>query len=99
MPTSSLASVGRLLKAVSLGGMAVAEELPRPVSARQVVARASFNFLPGWELVTSFGIAKNEQAAVWHAGHVTDVVPIDGERLLLASASAGVWLVSPDESI
>jgi hypothetical protein len=73
--------------------------LLRPVSARQVMERASFNLLPGWELVTNLGIAKNEQAAVWHGGHVTDVLSIDGERLLLASASAGVWLVSPDESV
>jgi hypothetical protein len=73
MPTSSLASVGRLLKANSLGGMALTEGLPRPASARQVVARASFNFLLGWELVTNLGIAKDEQAAVWHGGHVTDV--------------------------
>jgi hypothetical protein len=99
MGTSSLASIGRLLKANSLGDMAAVEGLPRPVSARQVMARASFSFLPGWELVTDLGIAKNEQNAVWHAGHVTDVLPLDAKRLLLASASGGVWLVSPDESV
>jgi hypothetical protein len=32
--------------------MATVEGLSRPISARQVIARASFRLLPGWELVT-----------------------------------------------
>ena len=101
MPTSSLASIGRLLDASNLDAMAKVEGLSRPISARQVIARAPFRLLPGWELVTDLGIAKNEQNAVWHAGHVTDVLSIDAERLLLASASGGVWLIriSLDESV
>src|SRR6516225_5026606 len=99
MPTSSLASIGRLLDASNLDAMAKVEGLSRPISARQVIARAPFRLLPGWELVTDLGIAKNEQNAVWHAGHVTDVLSIDAERLLLASASGGVWLITLDESV
>jgi hypothetical protein len=48
--------------------MATVEGLSRPISARQAIARASFWLLPGWELVTDLGIAKNEQKAGWHAG-------------------------------
>src|SRR5262249_14021378 len=105
MPTSSLASIGRLLDASNLDAMAKVEGLSRPISARQVIARAPFRLLPGWELVTDLGIAKDDlgiaKDAVWHAGHVTDVLSIDAERLLLASASGGVWLIriSLDESV
>jgi hypothetical protein len=49
-------------------------------------------------LVTRSGIAIDKESAVWFAGQVTDVVPIDTKRILLASGSGGVWLSSTDES-
>src|SRR5262245_26320472 len=38
--------------------MATVEGLSRPISDKQVIARASLRLLPGWELVTDLGIAK-----------------------------------------
>jgi hypothetical protein len=96
MPTSSLESVARLLSARTLRGMAAAVSLRPPVSARQIFARASFAFLPGWELVTRNAIAKDEANNVWHAGHLEDVLPLEGGRLLLASQTGGVWLAFAD---
>jgi hypothetical protein len=94
MPTSSLLSVARLLQATSLKGMAASVGLPLPTTARQIIARASFTLLPGWELVTRNGIAKDEVNDVWHTGHLEDVLSIDGNRLLLANHTGGVWLAA-----
>jgi hypothetical protein len=51
--TDALLRAGRLLDASSLDAMATVEGLSRPILARQVIARASFRLLPGWELVTN----------------------------------------------
>ena len=56
------------------------------------------SLLTGWELVTPEAIAVDEQNAVWHAGHVEDVFPLDAARLLVASATGGVWLAATDGS-
>jgi hypothetical protein len=98
MPTSSLASISRLLNANSLSGMAAKLGLRRPVSARQIISQASFTFLPGWELVTSSGILRDERQSAWHAGHLNDVLPFDPPRVLVASDTGGVWLASVDGS-
>jgi len=93
VPTSSLGSVARLLRVTTLAGMATKLGVLRPISARDLRARASFDFHSGWRLLTTFGIAKDEQANVWHAGHLTDALVVDRQHLLLASATGGVWLV------
>jgi hypothetical protein len=93
MPTSSLAAIGRLLKSDHLKGMAAAVGAQAPISALEVRRLASERvFLGAWQLATQSGIAKDEQGAVWHTGRVTDVLPLDQERVLLAGASSGVWL-------
>src|SRR4051794_32978008 len=76
--------------------MAASVGLRLPVSVREIIAKASFTFLPEWEVVTRHGIAQDEAHNIWHAGHLEDVLPLDGKRLLLASDSSGVWLASAD---
>ncbi len=98
MPTSSLLSIARLLKQQRLKSMAAAVSLAVPISARRLIDQASFNLLAGWDLVTTEAIAVDEQNAVWHAGHVEDVFPLDGARLLIASHTGGVWLAPTDGS-
>jgi len=94
MSTSSLVSIARLLNTNSLKGMAAILGLQSPLSARDIIRKASFIFLTQWELVTSSGIARNNN--VWHAGRANDILLLDSKRLLLASATGGVWLASPD---
>jgi hypothetical protein len=105
MPTSSLAAIGRLLGSDRLKGMAAIFGLQAPISAKEVRAQAAARFfVSGWQLVTSLGIerpysgAGSENQAAWHAGHLTDTLPFDSERVLVASATGGVWLATPDES-
>lgn len=77
MPTSSLGSVGALLGASTLAGMAAVLRMPRPISARAIRSLASSEIVSAWELLTPFGIAKDTQNAVWHAGHLTDALALD----------------------
>lgn len=78
--------------------MGAALSLAVPISARRLIDQAPFNLLAGWDLVTIEAIAVDEQNAVWHAGHVEDVFPLDGARLLIASHTGGVWLAPTDGS-
>ena len=96
MSTTSVKGVGRMLRASTLKSMAAAVGLPLPTSARQIVARAPFTLLTGWQQVTRDAIAVDEPNNVWHAGHVEDVLSIDGRRLLVASHTGGVWLAAAD---
>jgi hypothetical protein len=98
MPTSSLLSISRLLKQQRLKSMGAALALPLPISARRLIDRAPFNLLAGWDLVTVEAIAVDEQNAVWHAGHVEDVFPLDVTRVLIASHTGGVWLAPTNGS-
>lgn len=49
-----------------------------------------------WELANSYGIAIDEASDVWHAGHVTDILELDGGdvSLLVATETGGVFTVS-----
>ena len=98
MPTSSLLSISRLLKQPRLKAMGAALSLSLPISVRRLIDRAPFNLLAGWDLVTVEAIAVDEQNAVWHAGHVEDVFPVDAGRVLIASHTGGVWLAPTDGS-
>ncbi len=98
MPTSSLLSISRLLKQPRLKAMGAALSLGLPISARRLIDRAPFNLLAGWDLVTVEAIAVDEQNAVWHAGHVEDVFPVDAGRVLIASHTGGVWLAPTNGS-
>jgi hypothetical protein len=51
-----------------------------------------------WELANSYGIAIDEANNVWHAGHVTDLVELEGgdSGLLVATETGGVWTISPN---
>lgn len=98
MPTSSLLSIARLFGRHGLRGVAGALFVPLPTSARQLIDRASLSFLAGWELAAPDAIAVSERDAAWHTGHVEDVFPVDASRVLVASASGGVWLASTREA-
>ena len=43
-------------------------------------------------------IAVDEGAGAWHTGHVEDVFAVDPRRVLVASASGGLWLASTSEA-
>lgn len=49
-----------------------------------------------WELANPYGIAIDEANDVWHAGHVTDLLELDGGEsgLLVATETGGVWTIS-----
>ena len=96
MPTSSLVSVGRLLKANSVAAMAATLGMSPPISARDVITKASFVFLPNWDLVTANAISVDPTQNVWNAGHFEDVLPLDSNRLLLAGEHSGVWIAGTD---
>ena len=98
MPTSSLRAISALLGSRSVTAMAAGLSIARPVSARQLIARASSRILQRWELLTPLAIAVDEPNAAWHAGHVEDMFPLDADRVLIASASGGVWLSRTDAS-
>src|SRR4029078_1073532 len=51
-----------------------------------------------WELANPYGIAVDERNGVWHSGHVTDVLELDGgdAGLLVATETGGVWSISPN---
>ncbi len=98
MPTSSTRAIGRLLGAAGIKAIAARVGVRAPISLSEVRRRASFEFLANWELVTPAGILKDSMQDMWHTGHLTDVYPVDANRLLVSSASGGAWLVARDES-
>jgi hypothetical protein len=46
-----------------------------------------------WEIANTHGILVDEQAPAWHAGRVFDMLSLGSGRILVATASGGVWLI------
>jgi hypothetical protein len=47
-----------------------------------------------WRPASAFGILRQSQPEIWHAGHVNAVVGI-GDVAVVGSQTGGVWLISP----
>jgi hypothetical protein len=46
-----------------------------------------------WEQPNPFAIQIDESADVWHAGHVNDVLALDGDGIVVATDTGGVWSI------
>jgi hypothetical protein len=47
-----------------------------------------------WTVVNPFGVARDNQNQVWHAGHVMDVIEMESGDILVASINGGVWRIA-----
>jgi len=60
---------------------------PSPISLRAVIRTGN------WKQANPFGILYDESADAWHAGHVNDVLALDGGGIVVATDSGGVWSI------